>query len=163
AKRVKLCLKSMNDPSRFPLRPTPPLSFPAKTVLQAPLVQGPHPRSLNRLKAEGFRTIMEEKRLSIDSVVERELLLKGKKKASAFKPDDFLVVWGKKIKCRSTKINVILGCSFDFMHYYHDLIKKKTIEDPKGWLAPLLSNVTPRWIEACALIEKKDLSFAARY
>ncbi|WMV49948.1 hypothetical protein MTR67_043333 [Solanum verrucosum] len=188
----------MNDPSRISVPPTPPPTT-TQTVVQSPPVHGPLSQSLNRLKVEGSRKILEERRLCTDSVVHRypevwntlnfykfeiftkprgpyiptwvrelylayeELVPKGKKKESAFKPVDFVIVRGRKVKYRSTKIIGVLGCAWDFMHNYPDLIKKKTLEDLKGWWASLLSDDTRRWIEAGAPIKKKDKNVAARY
>jgi len=79
-----------------------------------------------------------------------ELVPKGKKKASLFKPVDFMVIRGTKVKCRYSDINEVLGCSLDIMHDYIDLDKNNTVEDLKCWLAPLFFDVTLRWIEVGA-------------
>uniref|UniRef100_M1DA30 Integrase core domain containing protein n=1 Tax=Solanum tuberosum TaxID=4113 RepID=M1DA30_SOLTU len=142
ARRAELHTKGMHDPSRIqvPQTPPPPPTLP-QTVVPAPPVQGPPPRSLNRLKAEGLRTIIEEKRLSTYGVVDR----------------------GKKLKCDSEDINIILGYTYNFIDDYRSMIKTTTLEEMKRWLAPLLSESTPRWIEAGVPIDKKDLNVAARW
>jgi len=54
---------------------------------------------------------------------------KGKKKAKTFKLVDSVIVRGKKVKCKSENINVVLGCTYNFMHNYIDLVQNKTLED----------------------------------
>jgi len=91
------------------------------------------------------------------------LVQKEKKKASSFAPVDHVVVQGKMVKCSSTKINEVLGCTMNVIHFLVVQIQKKTLDDLKGWLAPLSFDITPPWIEPGVQIEKKDLNVVARY
>uniref|UniRef100_M1D8T4 Putative plant transposon protein domain-containing protein n=1 Tax=Solanum tuberosum TaxID=4113 RepID=M1D8T4_SOLTU len=73
------------------------------------------------------------------------------------------MVWGVEIGCCSDIINVVFERAIEFEHDYKGLVTAQSLDDLNGWLAPLLSSVTPRWIDTGVQIEKKDLNVAARY
>jgi len=72
------------------------------------------------------------------------LIPRGKKPEAKFKTVDYVVVRGNKVQCDSPAINAILGCTETLEDNSQIIIIKTSLEDMKEWLAPLISDGTPK-------------------
>jgi len=86
-----------------------------------------------------------------------------KKQATTFKPVDYVVVRGKKVKCDHVIIEAILDHPDDIDDDCERMIRTKILDNMKKCLALLILDNTSKWLEVGAVIEKKDLNVAARY
>ncbi|KAG5606335.1 hypothetical protein H5410_027827, partial [Solanum commersonii] len=86
-----------------------------------------------------------------------------RKQATTFKLVDYVVVWGKRVQYNFSTINVVLECTTRLKNDCLHMIRTKKLDNMKKWLAQLIFDGTPKWLEAGDPIEKKDLNVAARY
>nr|ABI34337.1 hypothetical protein SDM1_41t00022 [Solanum demissum] len=134
ARRADLHSKARHDPSRIP-KPTPPVLDsvppPVQTLVPAPPLQE-------------FDTAYSD------------LVPQGKKKSNALSPVESVMVQWRKVGCNNKYMNSVFERATDFVREYQGMIITKTLDELKGWLAPLISDTTPSWIKDGAPIEKKD-------
>lgn len=64
--------------------------------------------------------------------------------------------------CDKTTINKVLGCKNINKHYFLAWVKELG-EDVWPWFAPLLSDVTPKWLDTFIIIQKVDVYLESWY
>uniref|UniRef100_M1DY40 Putative plant transposon protein domain-containing protein n=1 Tax=Solanum tuberosum TaxID=4113 RepID=M1DY40_SOLTU len=145
-----------------------------RTILEEKLLfvevlEGKHAEVLDTLKYHEFEQFTRPWGHYIPSWVRefylayRELVPKNKKKASEFRPVKSVMVRGKEVECHSEHINVVLGRPLHSVLPYQGFPIVPSLDDLMGWLASMISDITPKWLGVGASMEKRDMNIASRY
>ncbi|KAG5589772.1 hypothetical protein H5410_040286 [Solanum commersonii] len=132
-------------------------------------LDGKHSDVLETLRYHGFKQFTRPRGPYIPSWVRdfyaayEELVPKNKKNVSDFRPVKSVMVRGKGEKCHIKHINAVLGRPLHYALPYEGFLIVQSLDDLMGWLAPMISDTTPRWMDARASIEKRDMTSASRF
>lgn len=83
-----------------------------------------------------------------------DLFPNSKKKAIEFTVVKAVMVRGKEVGCSNEYINYVLDRDMHCTHPYYGLPIAQSLHDLKGWLAPFISNNTPKRTEVGIPIKK---------
>jgi len=147
----------------LPVAPPPPRLLnrikddSLRTILEEKLLsveglEGKHAEVLDTLRYHEFEQFTRLRCSYIPSWVREfylaygEFVLKNKIMASEFRPVKSVMVRDKEVECHNDHINVVLGRPLHSVMPYQGLPIVPSLDDLKCWLAPMILDITPRWL-----------------